>query len=72
MTTHDPDFSPAREEALKESGASRYADIIPSAAGRPFQTELTPDAFEAKTSQLLDRARTREIELPSDDGVDFF
>jgi hypothetical protein len=73
MTRHDPHFSPALEAALQESGASPYADIIPSAAGMPFQTELSPDEFEESTRQLLDRANRRTaIALPTDDGVDVF
>lgn len=64
MSKYDPKLSKPLRDAVRQSGFDPGADVIPSAAGMPLRSSLSPSQFSRHSRTVLDRARTLRENAP--------
>lgn len=53
MTVHDTELPDVFDVFAVQEGFDPYSDVVPSAAGGPLETDLSPDEFRAKSKDAF-------------------
>jgi hypothetical protein len=53
MTVHDTQLPAVFDDFAVQEGFDPYSDVVPSAAGSPLETDLSPEEFRSQSKDAF-------------------